>query len=196
MIFDDCTGKILPHPVHYMIGKPVQYVVNRFIDGVTCACMLINKGVYKSAGGLSIEYDDVYQDVDFNLKLRKDGYEIYLTNSTHMLHKENASRNEGDAQTRATMLADANTFQEKWSNKVFVKDSKRGIVNRGDAPVFSFVTLITDEREYGEFLDSVKTDITHEFVGIKNYNNFFDSSMPQIWFNASSHQLSQRTMSW
>ncbi len=174
-LFSQDTGKLLPVASHYLLYSPVTYQSNRFVDGVTCACTLINKEIYKEVGGLSVEYKDIFQDTDLMLKLRDKGYEIYLSNDAKMIHYDGATRNPSNAPPTKAMMDDMDTFQGEWSGKVMVKTSKRGIINVSSNPIFSFVTLISgDGTDYNEFLDSIQTDVEYEVIGIKNYDNFFD----------------------
>jgi hypothetical protein len=171
----DVTGKLLPEATHLLQKFPVTYQPNRFVDGVTCACALINKGVYEEVGGLGVEYQDIFQDTDLMLKLRDAGYEIYLSNDAKMIHYDGATRDPFNLPATKTMMKDMDTFQDAWANKTMVKGSKRGIINNNPDPVFSFVTLVTgDGTDYNEFLDSIQTDVEYEVIGIKNYDNFFD----------------------
>jgi len=174
-ICNTSTGKLLPHVGHYLHFSPATYQPNRFVDGVTCACALINKEIYKEVGGLSVEYKDIFQDTDLMLKLRDKGYEIYLSNDAKMIHYDGATRNPSNDPPTKVMMDDMDTFQDMWANRAMVKESKRGIINANSNPTFSFVTLISgDGTEYNEFLDSIQTDVEYEVIGIKNYDNFFD----------------------
>jgi hypothetical protein len=72
------------------------------------------------------------------------------------------------------MMDDMDTFQSAWVDKSIVKTSQRGSININQDPIFSFVTLVNNKKEYFEFLDSIQTDVEYEVIGIKNYDNFFD----------------------
>ena len=180
LICNPDTGKLIPLSSHYLHKAPTTYQANRFVDGVTGACTLISKSVYEEMGGLSTSYQDIYQDTDLMLRLRDSGYEIYLSNDAKMIHYDGATRNpsqvgiEKNAPATDIMMEDADTFQDTWIDKSIVKTSQRGSININQDPIFSFVTLVNDKKDYFEFLDSIETEVEYEVIGLKNYDNFFD----------------------
>jgi len=70
-----------------------QVDVIRNYSAVTAACMMVRKGVYEKIGGLDEENLAVaFNDVDFCLQLRKEGYFIVYTPYACLYHYESLSR--------------------------------------------------------------------------------------------------------
>lgn len=65
--------------------------INKVI-AVTGAVMLIEKEVYEKVGGLDEDYDYGLEDVDFCLKLYKNGYDTYYCGTSLLFHHESSTR--------------------------------------------------------------------------------------------------------
>lgn len=84
---------------HAMLGFPSDVdgyagslACTREVSAVTAACMIVQRDVYASLGGLSEDYRTHYQDVDFCLRLRNAGLRVLFTPRTRLLHDQGVSR--------------------------------------------------------------------------------------------------------
>ena len=67
--------------------------VQREVSGVTCACMLIRKSIFREIGGFDeIHFPIGFSDSDLCLKIIKRGYKIIYTPFAELYHHESLSR--------------------------------------------------------------------------------------------------------
>lgn len=67
--------------------------VQREVAGVTCACMLTRKSVFRKIGGFDeVHFPIGFSDADLCLKIRKHGYKIIYTPFAELYHHESLSR--------------------------------------------------------------------------------------------------------
>lgn len=88
----------------------------RNYSAVTGACMLIKRDVYKKVNGYDSVLKVAYNDVDFCLRVRKEGYLVVYTPYAKLYHYEGASR--GFSQPSD----DAQTFVNRWKNVLVKRD--------------------------------------------------------------------------
>ena len=97
---------------HVMLGFPSDedgyagsLSCTREVSAVTAACMIVPKDVYAGVGGLSEDYRTHYQDVDFCLRLRRQGLSVLFTPRTRIVHDQGVSRGDYyDLVDRALLL--------------------------------------------------------------------------------------------
>jgi len=74
-------------------GYGDRLVLCQQLSCVTAACMLTKKSIYQSVGGLdTINLRVAYNDVDYCLKVREQGWKIIWTPFAELYHLESASR--------------------------------------------------------------------------------------------------------
>lgn len=122
LIFNPKTGIIVPAPTHYALGKnPREFTeYNYYVDGVTCACMMIKRDKFIEVDGFDEEYQDIYQDVDLNLKLRHTGYEIVQCNDAILIHYDNYTRKNTGKNYKVSdkVQHDVMYLHEKWDDRI------------------------------------------------------------------------------
>lgn len=86
-------------PVHKLLGlddeKVYHYGRNRLVYntmGVTGACLMIKRSLYKELGGLNEELKVAYNDVDLCFNLLEKGYRNVVRNDVVLYHHESLSR--------------------------------------------------------------------------------------------------------
>jgi GT2 family glycosyltransferase len=67
-------------------------ILDREVAGVTAACLVQRKDVWKQVGGFTSELPSNYNDVDFCLKIREAGHSIIVLNSIWGTHYESTTR--------------------------------------------------------------------------------------------------------
>jgi hypothetical protein len=70
-----------------------QFVLTRELSAVTGACLAFRREVFEAVGGLNeTELPIAYNDVDFCLRVREQGFRIIWTPLAELYHLESASR--------------------------------------------------------------------------------------------------------
>jgi GT2 family glycosyltransferase len=89
--------KLGAHHPYYLTFDFSQHfgdlILDREISGVTAACLMQRKSIWKEVGGFTNHLPSNYNDVDFCLKIREAGYSIVLMNSVIATHYESTTRN-------------------------------------------------------------------------------------------------------
>lgn len=84
-------------------------------SAVTGACMLVRKSLYIGLYGMDENFPVAYNDIDFCMKLRKNGYRIICDVFAKLFHFESKSRGYEDTEEKRARLAeDFQKFKEKW----------------------------------------------------------------------------------
>lgn len=164
-LIDDNGDPVPPTHVNFMKSPNEVNCRDGKADGVTGACLLTRKNIFLQKGGFSCEYRDVYQDCDYCLELRNDGYESWVIRSPHAYHVGNASRNEDGGPT-PIMKKDKNDFLDKWNGKIESPSS----------PECSFISCVNNKSKYMKMVDSVVgggDSSKVEFIPVYNKNNHF-----------------------
>lgn len=81
---------------------------------VTAAVLLVKKSIYEELGGLDEGYWYGYEDIDFNLRVNKEGYNTIFASSALLFHYESATRKNIDRNNHKV-------FCQKWSDYLFRK---------------------------------------------------------------------------
>lgn len=93
------------------------------MSAVTGACLMVKKSRYEAVGGLDEGFAVSLNDVDFCLKLRKNGLLNVFTPFAELFHYESASRGldtQGERARRYDMESEA--FREKWKEELAAGD--------------------------------------------------------------------------
>ena len=86
---------------------------------VTGACLMVKKALYEKVGGLDAGFAVSLNDVDFCLKLRKEGYLNVFTPFAELFHFESISRGLDDAGEKAQRYnKESEVFREKWKEEL------------------------------------------------------------------------------
>jgi GT2 family glycosyltransferase len=121
---------------------------------VTGAVLLVKKSVYMEVGGLDEGYWYGYEDIDFNLRVNKLGYDTIFASSALLFHHESATRKVIDRNNHKL-------FCQKWSDYLFKKLLRDKIEKN-----FFF----TDKKL--EFLLVKDSDASHYDECIHNFTKF------------------------
>ena len=90
------------------------------VSAVTAACMVIRKEIYQKVGGLDeINLKVAYNDVDFCLRIREEGYRNIWTPFAELYHHESSTRGYEDTpEKRARFAGEAAYLQKKWGARL------------------------------------------------------------------------------
>jgi GT2 family glycosyltransferase len=88
------------------------------LSGVTAACLIVRKSVFKQVGGLDeINLKVAFNDVDFCLKVREAGYRNLWTPYAELYHHESISRGSEDSpEKQARFRGEIEFMQSKWGD--------------------------------------------------------------------------------
>ena len=95
------------------------FVLSQNCSAVTAACMVLRKTIFDDLGGFDENLPNNFNDVDFCLRLREQGWQIIWTPYADLIHHESASRR-GDSglAEHAQLSREAAYIQEKWSEQL------------------------------------------------------------------------------
>ncbi len=110
------AGHGLRHAPRNYPGYDDRLVLCQQLSCVTAACLLTKKSVYQSVGGLDeINLRIAFNDVDYCLKVRQQGWKIIWTPFAELYHLESASR--GSDLSKANIdrwQSEYNFMRHKW----------------------------------------------------------------------------------
>lgn len=85
------------------------------VTAVTGACLMVKKELFEKVGGLDTGFAVSLNDVDFCLKLRKEGYLNVFTPFAELYHFESISRGLDDSGEKAQRYnKESEVFRDKW----------------------------------------------------------------------------------
>lgn len=122
------------------IGYMGRLVYQQNMSAVTAACMMVSKEKYLEVGGFDPDFKVAYNDVDFCLKLRGNGYVNVFTPYAELYHYESLSRGSDKLpENQARFHREEAMFKKKWEKVLkagdpyypqdFDKDYNAGMFN-------------------------------------------------------------------
>ena len=103
-------------PVHLYRGQPADFrpaLVSREFQCVTAACCLVPKRVFLELGGFDPEFRNSFEDVDFCLRARQNGYKIFYAADSLIYHYGRSTPGRNDNELR-----NAGLFRRKWGESI------------------------------------------------------------------------------
>ena len=73
------------------------YTHTHNVSAVTGACLMVRKQVWQEAGGMDEDLEIAFNDVDFCMRLRRDGRKILMCPKAQLYHNESVSRGAEDS---------------------------------------------------------------------------------------------------
>ena len=139
--------------------------LNRKCILVTGAVLLTKKDIYMEVEGLDESYWYGYEDVDFNLKLNKKGYDVIFAAAALLFHHESATPK------KAKYLNNHNTLCNNWGKYLFKKLLKDKIEQDNfftDKPLHFLFVLNQNFTENLEMRNRIHS--LTKYLNNKNYN--------------------------
>ena len=104
-------------PYHLQHGKEARYPsyagftdAVREVSAVTGACMLTQRDLLQAIGGWDEDFPDLFNDIDFCLRLRRSGHRVIYDGRAALLHLESASLDPARGHDSEARLR----FTKKW----------------------------------------------------------------------------------
>lgn len=103
-------------------GYPGQMARARLVQSmsaVTAACLMVRREVYRQVGGLDVDLQVAFNDVDFCLRLCERGYMNVWTPFAELYHHESASRGDEDTPEKKQRFANEVEFMvARWGARL------------------------------------------------------------------------------
>jgi len=148
---------------HYNITQNIANLptTNMEVEGVTAACLLMDKSIFNEVGGFDEGYIDVLQDVDLNLKVGRLGYKNFCIREKAIIHIDHSSRKTDDT---PDSIKDYKKYQLDWIRHGPYPHAR----TRKD---FSIQIVATKKSELEKVEKSIDSTIPYEFNFINNLGN-------------------------
>ena len=93
------------------------------VSAVTGACMMVSRFLYEKLGGLDEDFSVALNDVDFCLRVRREGYLNVFTPFAELYHYESKSRGTDKADKNAIRYnQESDRFKLKWEKELALGD--------------------------------------------------------------------------
>lgn len=169
----DAEGKFT-NPGHVNLGmlhKNTPQGIHK-VDGITGAGLMVRRQLFNKIN-FDENYKDIYQDVEFNMRVRMNDKICICNRDAVIHHYDNTSRKKNWSQSGeiSKMRDDSNYLVNKMHNKN-VHYKKRG------THAFSIVTVVSNKEQYFDFLEDIRKQDFHgpiEIIAIPNFNNEYKS---------------------
>ena len=152
-------------PGHVNINRMPGSVSNSdaITDGTTAACALIRKDTFFRMDGFDEEYQDIYQDCDLCLKLRRAGYHSITVRKVSSIHLGSSTRGK-TVIDNPKAKEDLKLFNGRWKS-----------MGTHSGVTFSFVTCCNAPDAYLNMLKSLPDRHSEfaEMVPVLNHDNRF-----------------------
>lgn len=114
-------------------------MIQQDVTAVTAACMMVKQYVYEKVGGLEEKLAVAFNDVDFCLKVREQGYLIVLDPNVNLYHYESKTRGEEDSLAK---------YQRFVKETEFLKDKWKDVFEQCDPYYNNNLSLESDEDAF------------------------------------------------
>ncbi len=89
------------------------------VSAVTAACLMLPAKVYEQVGGLDENFAVAFNDIDFCMRIRKEGYLIAFTPFAELYHYESISRGDDESpEKRKRFVSEVERFQTRWKKEL------------------------------------------------------------------------------
>ena len=91
-------------------------IVQQDLSAVTAACMMVDRKAWEGAGGFNEDLAVAFNDIDFCLKVRREGYLVVYEPNVELYHYESKSRGYEDTpEKQKRFLSEINYMKAHWS---------------------------------------------------------------------------------
>ena len=91
-----------------------QFNADAEVEGIVFACAYIKREVYERVGPLDEDYFSYFEDSDYCLKARSQGFKVVCCGSATVVHHENTSTKVNKVSFEDLFLDSQKTFKRKW----------------------------------------------------------------------------------
>ena len=91
-------------------------ILQQDLSAVTAACMMVDRKAWEGAGGFNEDLAVAFNDIDFCLKVRREGYLVVYEPNVELYHYESKSRGYEDTpEKQKRFLSEINYMKAHWS---------------------------------------------------------------------------------
>ena len=91
-------------------------ILQQDLSAVTAACMMVDRKAWEEAGGFNEDLAVAFNDIDFCLKVRREGYLVVYEPNVELYHYESKSRGYEDTpEKQKRFLSEINYMKAHWS---------------------------------------------------------------------------------
>lgn len=91
-------------------------ILQQDLSAVTAACMMVDRKAWEAAGGFNEDLAVAFNDIDFCLKVRREGYLVVYEPNVELYHYESKSRGYEDTpEKQKRFLSEINYMKAHWS---------------------------------------------------------------------------------
>ena len=117
--FGGIAGHTFIGKSRYDLGYFGRIVCAQDYSAVTAACMMTKRKAFETVGGLSEELRVAFNDIDYCMKLRKEGYLIVYNPYAELYHYESKSRGLEDTPDKVERFnGEIEMFNRKWEKEL------------------------------------------------------------------------------
>lgn len=91
-----------------------QFNIDAEVEGVVFACAYIKREVYDRVGPLDEDYFSYFEDTDYCLKARSQGFKVVCCGSSTVIHHEHASTRVNGVSQERMFFDSQKIFKQKW----------------------------------------------------------------------------------
>lgn len=100
-----------------LAGYGLRAICTQDLNAVTAACMMVKKEVYDRVGGLDEKFQVAFNDIDFCLRVRREGYLVVYDAGAEFYHFESKSRGQDNTGEKLKRFqSEINRFAERWKD--------------------------------------------------------------------------------
>lgn len=117
--FGGIAGHTFIGKSRYDLGYFGRIVCAQDYSAVTAACMMTKRKAFEAVGGLSEELKVAFNDIDYCMKLRREGYLIVYNPYAELYHYESKSRGLEDTPDKVERFnGEIEMFNRKWEKEL------------------------------------------------------------------------------
>jgi GT2 family glycosyltransferase len=98
-----------------------QYGLDREVQGVVGACMLIKRAVIDSIGCLDADFFSYFEDTDYCLRAAEAGFRTLCAGNVTLIHHENVSTKVNRVSLSSIFTKSQRIFRRKWEKKMMAR---------------------------------------------------------------------------
>jgi O-antigen biosynthesis protein len=101
------------------VAPTCRVMLDQEMSAVTGACMLVRRSLFDALGGLDEAYPSAFNDIDFCLRAREEGWGVVYAGSVSLVHDELRTYGSHYAGNRAAYrLAEMTRFSRRWADVI------------------------------------------------------------------------------
>lgn len=118
-----CAGHAFTNLPMGQPGYMFRAMAAQNLSAVTAAALMVRKDIYDKVGGLTVDYQVAFNDIDFCLKVRREGYKILYNPNATFHHFESKSRGlENTSERVARFNREVARLEEDWGDVIKAGD--------------------------------------------------------------------------